>query len=398
MSDPLGLPLLPLSRPVLSGNESAYVTDAVQSGWVSTAGPYIELFEAKVREITGASFAVATMTGTSALHLALRAAGVGQDDLVIAPTLTFIATVNAARYIGAIPVLVGCDEYMNINVDAVVSFLEQQCDRDDEGLTRERRTRRVVRAIVPVHVFGNPCDMARLLAVAAEYDIPVVEDAAESIGSEWSAGALAGRSTGTVGHGGILSFNGNKIVTAGGGGVDLTQDERAAERVRHLSTVAKSDKVRFLYDDVGYNERMTNLPAALGLAQLELLPGFIETKKRNWALYADALNGIEGVRLLGVPEGTKPNYWFYSLIVEPDEFGMDREALLRYLDERAIQTRPVWGLIHEQPPYADALAWQTDSARWFWERVLNLPCSTDLCEADVERVVAAIRDAQRGVR
>ena len=398
MSDTLGPPLLPLSRPVLSGNESVYVTDAVESGWVSTAGPYIERFEARVREITGASFSVATITGTSALHLGLRAAGVVPGDLVIAPTLTFIATANAVRYIGATPVLVGCDDYMNIDVDAVVSFLEQRCDRDDDGLTRERQTRRVVRAIVPVHVFGNPCDMARLLAVAAEHDIAVVEDAAESIGSKWSAGPLAGRSTGTVGHGGILSFNGNKIVTAGGGGAYLTHDECAAERVRHLSTVAKSDKVRFLYDDVGYNERMTNLPAALGLAQLELLPDFIATKKRNWELYADALNGIEGARLLGVPDGTEPNYWFYSLVVEPDDFGMDREALLCYLDERAIQTRPVWGLIHEQPPYADAIAWHTDSARWFWERVLNLPCSTDLCEADVGRVVAAIRDAQRGAR
>jgi perosamine synthetase len=387
---------LPLSVPVLNGNEEAYVLEAVRSGWLSTAGPFVERFEALVREITGAAHAVATVTGTEALHLGLRAAGVCPGDLVIVPTLTFIATANAVSYCGATPVLAGCDRYMNLDADSVERFFVQRCRRGDDGVAVETSSGRPVRAIVPVHVFGNPADMVRLLDVASAFGAVVVEDAAESLGSTWTDGPLAGRATGTVGQGGALSFNGNKIVTAGGGGCYVTNDAAVAERVLHLTKIAKTDEVRYWHDEVGYNDRLTNLPAALAVAQLEQLGRFVEAKRANYTLYADALDGIDGVSLLGAPEGTSPNHWFYSILVEPEEFAMDRERLMGVLAEQRIQSRPVWGLVHMQRPYASAPRWEVDSAVWFWERVLNIPCSSDLTAEDIERVASAIRAAGKG--
>ncbi len=386
-----GRPHVPLSVPVLAGREVDYLTEAVESGWLSTGGAFIARFEEAVTGITGARHAVGCMNGTAALHVALRLAGVRAGDAVVVPTLTFIATVNPVAYLGAHPVFVGCDEFMNMDPEIVRAFLAEECVRDGDALV-EGDTGRRVSAILPVHVFGNPCQLASLVAIGEEFSIPVIEDAAESLGSWWDEGPLAGRHTGTVGLAGVLSFNANKIVTSGGGGMLLTEDDAFAEKARHLTTTAKADPVRFVHDEVGYNYRLTNVSAAVGLAQIETLAERVEIKRANYMLYRDALGEIDGLSLLGVPEGTRPNFWFYSLLIEPSRYGHDREWLMAALDAEGIQSRPVWHLNHMQRPYRHERAYGIERAEWFWERVLNLPCGTDLTESDIARVAAVIRD------
>jgi perosamine synthetase len=397
MSEKASTGSIPLSVPVLAGNEWAYVKECLDTAWVSSAGSFVTRFEAAVCELTGAAHAVALVNGTAALHLALLVAGVRPGDLVIVPTLTFIATANAVRHAGADPVFVDCDGFMNIDPAGVRSFLEEACEPGPDGAPVERASGRVVRAVVPVHVFGRPADLAALLPLAEEHGLAVVEDATEALGSRWTAGPLAGRAAGAAAAGGgVYSFNGNKIVTSGGGGMYVTPSAADAARVRHLSTQAKTDTVRFVHDEAAWNYRLTNLAAALGVAQLEQLAGFIAAKKAAHDLYAELLADVPGVRLLGAADGTAPNYWFISALVDPSEFGLDREGLMQSLREVGIDTRPVWGLLHEQAPYSRCTSWRVEKAWWFWRRVLNLPCSSDLTPPEVERVVAAIRATRKG--
>jgi aminotransferase in exopolysaccharide biosynthesis len=391
-------PYLPLSAPVLAGNEWSYVKRCLDTGWVSSAGEFVGLLEDSMVQVTGARHAVACQTGTAALHLALLLHGVGPGDAVVCPTLTFIATANAIAYTGARPVLVGCDAFMNLSPSAVRGYLEGECNVDDDGVPVDKSTGLCIKAILPVHVFGNPCDMSDLMAVADSYGLAVIEDAAEALGSRWSVGGLAGRHAGTVGSMGAFSFNGNKIVTSGGGGCLVTDDPDLAARARHLATTAKVDPVRFVHDEVGYNYRLTNMASALAVAQLEQLDGFVETKRANHARYAAALVGIPGLELLGTPAGTRPNHWFYSLLVEPGEAAVDREGLMAHLEACGIQTRPVWALLHRQPPYIADRTHDVEQAEWFWERVLNLPCSSNLSPEDVDRVCSEIRGACSGRR
>jgi len=379
---------IPLARPVLSGNEGAYVRECVDTGWVTT-GRFIGLLEERIRELTSAPAAVACVSGTAALHVALLLAGVQPGDEVIVPSVTFIAPVNAVRYVGAEPVFLGCDDFMCLDPAVLAEFLTDECSPSNEG-PRDRATGRVVRAVLPVHVFGNPCDMVGIADTCARHGVPVIEDACESVGSRWASGRLDGRHTGTVGEFGAFSFNGNKIVTAAGGGMLVTRDPAQADRARYLIDQAKDDGVRYVHDAVGFNYRLSNVQAAIGAAQLEELPRFVETRKRNHALYSKALEGVAGLSLLGVPDGTAPNHWFYSLLVEPAEFGIDRETLMLALERADIQTRPLWPPNQLQSPYRGCRAYRVERATWFWERVLNLPCSGDLTEADVHRVAAAI--------
>ena len=383
---------IPLSVPVVTGNEREYVVECLDTAWLSTAGSYITRFEDAICELTRAKHAVACQSGTAAIHVTLQVAGVGYDDEVIVPALTFIATVNPVAYLGAHPVFVDCDEYMNMDATAVAAFLENGCERAADGRVINRATGRRVAAIVPVHVFGNPCDIEPLAALAQTWSLPLVEDAAESLGASWTEGKFAGRHTGTVGLAGCLSFNGNKIITTGGGGMVITDDDEFAGRVRHLTTQAKSDPVRFIHDEVGYNYRMTNVQAAIGVAQLETLAERIESKHHNRDLYAALLADVPGIAIVGSPVGTASNYWFYSALVEPQEFGIDREALMVGLSARGIQTRPVWQLNHLQKPYRHEHACDTPKAQWFWERVLNLPCTHTLSADDIEFVCDAIRE------
>ncbi|MDD5629030.1 MAG: LegC family aminotransferase [Elusimicrobia bacterium] len=385
---------IPLSVPSFSGNEWKYLKDCIDSGWVSSEGSYVRLFEDRLRRFTGARHAVACANGTAGLQVALRLCGVGPASEVIVPAVTFIAPVNAARYLGAEPVFMDCDEFLNLDAAKLDEFCRRECVRTRAGL-RNRRSGRIVKAVIPVHVFGSPCDMEAVMAAARRHGLKVVEDATESLGSRHTAGHWKGRHAGTVGHLGVFSFNGNKIITAGGGGMIVTGDARLAERALYLANQAKDDPIRYVHDEVGYNFRLSNLQAAVGTAQLEMLPAILRRKKRNFDLYRALLQEVEGVRFLGVPPGTAPNHWFYSLIVEKNRFGRDRDEVMAGLARRGIQTRPLWRLNHRQRPYRRCQAYRIEKAPWFEARLLNLPCSRELTEAQVQRVAAAVAALRR---
>lgn len=396
MSDAPQASPIPLSAPALGGNEVAYVTDAVGSGWLA-AGSYIGRFEDALRDLTASPHAVACSSGTAALHVALLLTGVLPGDAVIVPTLTFAATCNAVRYCGAAPVFAGCDDSLCLDADALRGFLSTRCERDAGGVLRETASGRRIACVVPVHVFGTPCS-PDVFAAAGEAGVPVVEDAAESLGSTWTAGPLAGRHTGTVGAIGVLSFNGNKVATTGGGGMLLTADGALAARARYLIDQAKDDPVRYIHESVGFNYRLPNPLAAIGLAQVEALDRFIVARRSNFALYRDLLAGVRGVRLIEPPAGVSANMWFFPLVVEPAEAGLDREQLMAALDRLAIQSRPIWYPNHLLRPNEGTTAFGVEKALWYWERVLCLPCGSGLTESDVRRVAGAIASAVDAAR
>jgi perosamine synthetase len=390
MLDDLSRPSIALSVPVVRGNEKLYVSDALESGWIASCGKYLEAFELGVAELAGTKHGVGVVNGTSALQLALRLLGVGPGDEVIVPTLTFIAPVNVVRYVGAEPVFMDCDDYMNLDPAKLEAFLDEECDAGP-GHPVNRSSGRPVRAVIPVHVFGNPCDMASIGRIAKKHGLAVIEDASESLGSAWTEGPLAGRHTGSVSDIGVFSFNGNKIVTSAGGGMIVTDDDDLAAEARYLATQAKDDGLAYKHGDVGYNFRLPNMSAAVGLAQLEQLPGFLDTKRRNFELYREQLAGVGGLTLVEAPPGTAPNYWFYSLIVEASEFGLSRDSVMARLSEEGIETRPVWYLNHLQKPYLTDQSYKIERAPWFLDRVLNLPCSSDLAAEQVLTVCESLR-------
>jgi perosamine synthetase len=378
-----------LSRPVVTGKELGYIRECLDAGWLSSGAPAVSLFEERIAEYVGASTAVACTNGTAALHTALIVADVGPGDLVLVPSLTFIAPVNAVRYTGADPVFLGCDSYANLDPEIVQSYCEKECRWSEQGLVEQQSGRRV-KAVLPVHVFGNPCSLSPLLEIARRFHLTVIEDATESLGSRWRGGDLDGRSTGTAGDFGAYSFNGNKIITTGGGGMIVGRESARIERARHLTTQAKADPIRYVHDEVGFNYRMNAITAATGLAQLEALPHFIRARAEQHRLYTELLNDVRGLTILGTPPDTAPNHWLHTLLVEPQEFGIDREQLMHQLSKAGIETRPVWYPNHLQAPYKNCRAYRVDSAVWFWERGLNLPSSSDLTEDDVQFVSQAI--------
>ena len=379
---------IPLSTPNFRGNERKYVDEAIDTEWVSTAGAFISRFETRMAERLSVGQACACQSGTAGLHLCLRHFGVSAGDLVLVPTLTFIATVNAVLYQSAEPVFFDCDGHMCIDAGQVEAYLENEC-RLENGRTVEAASGRTVKAVIPVHVFGDHCDMDRLMDLAERFHLIVIEDATESLGGVFSQGRYKGRPTGTVGHAGVLSFNGNKIITTGGGGMVVSDDSGAVEHIRYLSQQAKDDAVYFVHEEWGYNYRMTNLQAALGLAQLEELDGFLEIKRRNYARYRERLEGCDYGELLPFGSGGGSNHWFYSFALrKPDEEKRDR--LLRFLNDRHIQARPIWKLNHTQTPFRKYRAMKCENAARFYGRVVNIPCGTNLTEEQLDRVCGAL--------
>ena len=378
---------IPLSVPNFCGNEKKYVDEALEGAWVSTSGAKVGEFEQALARYVGMPEAVACASGSAGLHLAALAAGIARGDEVIVPALTFIASVNpTTRYVGAEPVFVGCDETATINPAAVEDFCANHCTLKADGLYNNK-TGAHVAALVVVHVFGNMADMPRLLAIAKKYRLILIEDAAEALGTKYTEGTLAGKFAGTMGDIGVYSYNGNKIITTGTGGTLLSNRPAWAARAKHLSTQAKTDLLQFKHDEVGYNYRMTNIDACLGLAQLELLEGFIAHKTERWSQYASALDGKKGFSLLPFRAGTRSNHWFYSVLL-PDR--LDRDTVIAALQAQGIQTRPVWALIPEQCDYARNETYAMDLAHEYRRRILNVPCSTNLAEADCARVCEAL--------
>ena len=370
---------IPLSVPNLKGNEMQYVADAISQEWVSTGGAYINQMEKMVASYVHTPDAVACQSGTAALHLSLICCGVQAGDEVIVPTLTFVAAVNPVKYMHAEPVFMDCDDTLCMDMDKLERFCVEECEMR-EGVLVDKSNGKRVSAVVVVHVFGNIANMEKLLSLKAKYGFKVIEDATEALGSYMVSGPLTRKFAGTMGDVGAFSFNGNKIITTGGGGMLVSGNTELLDKARYLSTQAKDDAVYFKHNEVGYNYRMTNLQAAVGVAQLEQLEDFILVKERNYRKYAE-----NGIVLYPFRSDIRPNYWFYSYLTEK------RDDLISDLNENSIQSRPIWHLIHDLPPYKDARAYDIEKAWYFFDRVVNIPCSTNLGSDDVDAVSSVIR-------
>jgi aminotransferase in exopolysaccharide biosynthesis len=362
-----------LHEPRFGGQEWAYVKDCLDSTFVSSVGAYVDRFEADLARFTGAKHAVAVVNGTAALHVALLLAGVVPGDEVLIPALTFIATANAVRYCGATPHFVDSNmETLGLDPAALREWLKH-CSEQRGGVCVNKQTGRPIRALLPMHTLGHPCDLAGLLAVAGEFGLALVEDAAESLGSLYQ-----GRHTGTSGLVGTLSFNGNKTITTGGGGAILTNDTALARRAKHVTTTAKRPHSwAFEHDEVGYNYRMPNINAALGCAQLEQLPGFLQSKRRLYAKYLAAFATTPEISLVAEPAGCESNYWLQAIMLSETVAGQ-RDEVLKATNGAGLMTRPVWTLLHRLTPYLDAPRAPLPVAESLERRLINIPSSAGL--------------------
>ena len=335
---------IPLSIPMLNGNEWTYVKQCLDTNWVSSVGSFVEDFEKAVATFTGAKYAVATVNGTAALHICLKLMGVQREDYVIIPNVTFVATANAVHYTGASPILMDINEATwQMDLDLLEAFLMEKTF-DCDGVCTLKSDGKPVKAIMPVHVLGNMCDMNRLCTLAEKYGLQVVEDSTESLGS-W----LNGKHSGTFGKMGCFSFNGNKIITTGGGGMIVTDDDQLAIQAKHLTTTAKTDPIEYFHDEIGYNYRLVNILAAMGVAQMEQLPDFLEKRKSIALTYQRALAEIEHIRFPQTITGLQPNHWL-TTIQSPQ-----KDVIFKYLNEKKIQSRPLWTPMNQLPMYAEAL-------------------------------------------
>ena len=379
---------IPLCVPEIAGDEWRHVKDCLDSGWVSSAGPFVERFEAAFAARLGATQAVAMVNGTAALHMALLAAGLRPGDEVLVPSFTFIAPANAVRYAGACPVFVDAEaETWQMDPARVVDFLERQCDWIG-GELRNRATGRRLGAILPVHVLGHPVDMAPVLAAAERFGLPVVEDAAESLGATYR-----GAPAGGLAPIGCFSFNGNKLMTTGGGGMLVTDDPAIAQRARYLGTTAKDEPQEGIHGAVGYNYRLTSLQAALGCAQLERLDHLLAAKRRIAARYGEALSGLPGIGVMPEAPWAESAFWLYSIRVDEAAAGLDSRELRARLALAGIETRSFWQPLHLSPAHAGAPCLGGAVAERLYREVLSLPCSCGLAPDDQERVIAAVKSA-----
>ena len=362
-----------LHQPVFAGNEWEYLKECLDSTFVSSVGKFVNQFEHDLAKYTGAKYVVATVNGTAALHIALKLAGVIQDDEVLIPAVTFVATANAVMYCNAVPHFVDSEENtLGIDVAKLSRYLLEHTKIID-GQCVNTLTGGIIRAVVPMHTFGHPVDMDGLIDLASEFKLVVVEDAAESLGSTYK-----GTHTGTFGRLGVLSFNGNKTITTGGGGAILTNDPELARRAKHLTTTAKLPHAwEFRHDEVGYNYRMPNINAALGCAQLEQLPQLLKSKRDLFFRYQSAFNKVDGVQLMSEPNGCSSNYWLQTIILSA-EYSIYRDVVLEATNKAGLMTRPVWALMNELTQFSAMPCMDLSGARSLYERVINIPSSASI--------------------
>jgi perosamine synthetase len=376
--------VIPNAVPRLGGNEWTYVKECLDTNWVSSAGAFVERFERELAAYVGVPHAVATVNGSAALHVALRAAGVGPEDEVLLPTLTFIASAGAVVHAGAQPVFLDSEPASwGLDPARVEEFLARECERRGDRVV-DRATGRRVAAMMPVHLYGHPCDLDPLLALGQRWSLPVVEDSAEALGAVYR-----GRRVGCDGLAGCLSFNGNKIITTGGGGMVLTRDAGLAARVRALTTQARVDPLEWVHEEVAYNYRLTNVQAALGAAQLEQLEEFLEDKRRTAAHYQAALGGLDGVTVFREAPWARSSYWMPAVLLDPRRCP-DVRALIRALNAEGIQARPVWHPLHRQPPFQGARTGPIALADRLWDRGVLLPCSVGITAEERQAVIDAL--------
>lgn len=369
-----------LHEPAFAGQEWGYLKRCLDSGWVSSAGEFVNQFERMLAAQCGVRHAIATVNGTSALHAALLVSGVRKDDEVIVPALTFVATANAVAYCGAIPHLADSDDLtLGIDPEKLAAHLDEISEQRPDGCYN-RSTGRRISAVIPMHTFGHPVDMDKVMELAARFRLAVIEDATEALGSSYK-----GRPAGSLGHVGTLSFNGNKIITTGGGGAILTNDENIAHRTRHLTTTAKKPhRWGFDHDEIGYNYRLPNLNAALGCAQLEQLDGFVEAKRSLAQRYRDSFSGLPGIRFFEEPAFARSNYWLNVVLLARASLD-DRDDLLDTANRAGFMLRPVWSLMHHLPMYADCPRSDLSVAEKLEHCIINLPSSATLGKVGIAK-------------
>ena len=385
---------IPLSIPNFEGNEEKYVVDAIASTFVSTVGGYVTQMEEKLAGFLNVPNVAVCQSGTSALHLSLVEAGVKPGNVVIVPPLTFIAAVNPVKYQFATPVFIDCDDSLCMDPMKFRSFCEEECEWDGEKLSYKGAT---VKAIVVVHVFGNMADMESIMDTAQKYNLKVVEDATEALGTKYTIGKYRDRYAGTIGDFGCYSFNGNKIITTGGGGAVTSNDHETVNHLRFLSTQAKIDPHYYIHDEIGYNYRMTNLQAALGVAQMEKLPEFIRRKQKNYDLYKELFYEFEYGKLMPFREGTDSNRWFYSLCINRNFIKNSMKDIVVALRMKGIETRPIWGLINEQKPYEGEVTYKLEKAPYYAHRILNIPSTTQITKDEIKYVVNEVQALLRSL-
>jgi perosamine synthetase len=383
--------MIPLSVPEMRGNALAYLRECIETNWVSYVGPFVTRFEEQMAKYVGTGHAVATNSGTAALHVALLVVGVKPGDEVLVPDLTFIAPANAIRYAGAFPVFMDVTaDHWQMDPAKVAEFLETECHVAD-GRLRNRKTGRPVTAIMPVHLLGHPVDLQPILDAARRHGLKVIEDATEALG-----GKYRGRMVGSLGDIACFSFNGNKIITTGGGGMLNTDNGEWARRAKYLTTQAKDDPIEYVHHEIGYNYRLTNLQAAVGVAQMENLDEYVRIKREIAERYAKGLADVPGLTLPQEAPWAFSTFWLYTVLVDKEKAGVGSRELQKALAERNIQTRPLWAPIHEQRPYHDCQAYRIETAPHIYRQALSLPCSVGLREADQQRVIDAVRDLAGG--
>jgi len=370
-----------LSGPNICGNEWKYVKECLDTGWVSSVGSFVDQFEKMTAAFAGTKYAVATSSGTTALHISLILQGIGPGDYVIAPNITFIATCNSIKYTGAEPILIDTDpDTWQMDLSLLETFLHDETELKN-GATVLKRDGKRVAAILPVHVLGNICDMDKLLELAKKHHLIVIEDSTEALGSYYK-----GRHAGSIGLLGTFSYNGNKIITTGGGGMIVTNDEALAKRAKHLTTQAKSDPFEYIHDEIGYNYRLVNVAAAMGVAQMEQLPLFIERKRQIIAFYKQELEEVGDIRFQEVIEEVNPNWWMPTI-----KTSRQRE-LLKTLNENKLQSRPFWVPMNQLKMFRDNLYFHRNNCSDFvYKHCLSIPCSTNITEAELENVVKTIK-------
>jgi len=384
---------IPLCVPNIGGNERPYIEECLNTGWVSSVGPFVERFERDFAAACGVPYAVATTSGTAALHTALLLAGVQPGDEVILPSLTFTAPANAVRYVGAWPTFIDVDQdYWQLDPGELRAFLRDDC-RVSRGELHNRHTGRRVVAVLPVDILGHPCDLPAIQKITEQYGLAMVEDATESLGA-----LCRGKPLGQWSRLTCFSFNANKVMTTGGGGMLVTDDPQLAQRARYLTTQAKDDPLEFVHHEIGYNYRLTSVQAALGCAQLERLPAFVATKRRIATRYAEALEELPGIQPMKEAPWATASYWMYTIPVDAERCGTDSRSLRKALAASNIETRPLWQPLHLSPAHRESFARSCPVASRVNRLALSIPCSTSLTEEEQRRVIRALQQEVAGDR
>ena len=371
-----------LSGPNISGNEWKYVKDCLDTGWVSSVGAYVEKFEKMTADFAGAKYAVATSSGTTALHICLILSKIESGDYVIAPNVTFVASINAIKYTNADPILIDVDEQTwQMDLDILEKFLLEESEIKN-GYSVYKKDGRKIKAIMPVHVLGNMCDMDRLLAISEKYNLVVIEDSTEALGSYYK-----NKHAGTFGLLGTFSYNGNKIITTGGGGMIITDDEDLAKKAKHLTTQAKSDPFEYMHDEIGYNYRLVNTAAAMGVGQMELLPKFLQRKREIIAFYKKELEGVGDISFQKVEDNVKPNWWMPTIMTEK------QKPVLKILNDNKLQSRPFWVPMNKLPIFKTNIYYTIDDrSNYVYQKCLSIPCSTNISNDQLASIVAKIKE------